>query len=110
MGGEAVKIRMLYRLLLKAVKKHHGVEDYKKHFKPFVAMQFRKDAPHLDRRIKLAEDYILQLNKCTAKDMFAPYNNMMETSQELKKQIDKSIDDGFQKQQSVGPQSARRQS
>ncbi|KAL9679151.1 hypothetical protein QQ045_017007 [Rhodiola kirilowii] len=65
MAAESTKIQKLYRLLLKAMKKHYGVEDYNKHFKPFVTMEFRKDASHLDRRIQLAKDYIVQLNKST---------------------------------------------
>ncbi|CAM8889120.1 unnamed protein product [Rhodiola kirilowii] len=97
MASESSKIPKLYRLLLKAVKKHHGVEDYNKHFKHFVTMQFRNDGPHLDRRIQLAEEYIVLLNKSTFKDMFTPYNNELDTSDELRKQIDKSIEDSFQR-------------
>lgn len=56
-----------YRHLLKAVVKHVGKEDYKRHFREFISEEFRKNSKLLDpssiqQKIKLAHDYTFLLN------------------------------------------------
>lgn len=67
MSSEALRAAMVYRLLLKAVKKHIGSEDSKKHFKDYVTQEFRKncslsDPTSVQEKIKLARDYTFLLN------------------------------------------------
>lgn len=68
MGSQqAMEAFKVYRVLLKAVKKHIGKEEYKKHFSQYIAEQFRKNSQLSDpslvaQRIKLANDYTYLLN------------------------------------------------
>ena len=66
---EALKVGLIYRNLLRAVKKHIGNEDSKKHFREYVTEEFRKnnssstsDLSSIDQSLKLAQDYTLILN------------------------------------------------
>ena len=64
---QALAAAKVYRDLLKAVKKHIGKEEYKKHFSEYITQQFRKNSQLSDtslvtQRIKLANDYAFLLN------------------------------------------------
>jgi len=57
----------VYRHLLKAVKRHIGKEETKKHFAEYVTEEFRKncvlsDPSSIQQKIKLAKDYTYLLN------------------------------------------------
>ena len=67
MNSEALQVAKVYRQLLKAVKKHVGKEESKKHFVDYVAQKFRDKSilskPHsIQQEIKLARDYTFLLN------------------------------------------------
>lgn len=57
----------IYRHLLKAVQKHIGKEDNKRHFREFITSEFRKNSSlsngaAVQQKIKLAQDYTFLLN------------------------------------------------
>lgn len=68
MGSEAsFQTAKIYRHLLKAVHKHIGKEDKKRHFREFITSEFRKNSSLSDgaagqQKIKLAQDYTFLLN------------------------------------------------
>ncbi|KAJ1396453.1 Complex 1 LYR protein [Sesbania bispinosa] len=67
MRSEAFHTAKIYRHLLKAVKKHIGKEETKRHFIEFVTSEFHKnrnlsDAVAIQQKIKLAHDYTFLLN------------------------------------------------
>ena len=67
MTSQAFQTAKIYRDLLKAVKKHIGKEDSKRHFLEFVTSEFHKnrrlsDGPALQQKIKLAQDYTFMLD------------------------------------------------
>lgn len=67
MSVEALQTANIYRQLLKAVKKHIGKEENKRHFLEFVISEFHKnrylsDGVALQQKIKLARDYTYLLN------------------------------------------------
>jgi len=67
MRTEAFQTVNIYRHLLKAVKKHIGKEENKKHFLEFVTSEFHKnrnlsDGVAVQQKIKLARDYTYMLN------------------------------------------------
>lgn len=67
MSSEALHALKTYRQLLKAIKKHIGKEDYKKHFSEFIMLEFQKnsnlsDQSSIQQKLKLAHDYTFLLN------------------------------------------------
>ena len=67
MRSDAFQTANIYRLLLKAVKKHIGKEENKRHFIEFVTSEFRNnrnlsDNVAIQQKIKLARDYTFLLN------------------------------------------------
>lgn len=85
-----------YRHLLKAVVKHVGKEDYKRHFREFISEEFRKNSKLLDpssiqQKIKLAHDYTFLLNSVHHhKDLLFSYNIAVDRSDEMKRILGKS--------------------
>lgn len=67
MSSEALQVAKVYRNLLKAVVKHIGKEENKRHFREYVTEEFRKksvpsDLSSIHQKIKLAQDYTYLLN------------------------------------------------
>ena len=67
MGSEALQAIKVYRHLLKSVKKHIGLEDYKQHFRDFIMEEFKKncklsDPSSIQNKLKLGRDYTFLLN------------------------------------------------
>lgn len=67
MSSEALQVAGVYRSLLKAVKKHIGNEDCKRHFRDYVTEEFRKNSllsngSSIQQKVKLAGDYTFLLN------------------------------------------------
>ncbi|XP_048134890.1 uncharacterized protein LOC115755008 isoform X1 [Rhodamnia argentea] len=96
MGSEALQAAKVYRHLLKAVKKHIGKEETKKHFVEYVTEEFRKNCVLLDpssiqQKIKLAKDYTFLLNSVHHhKDLLFSYNIAVDRSEEMKRILGKS--------------------
>ncbi|XP_047336460.1 uncharacterized protein LOC124940026 [Impatiens glandulifera] len=90
------KAMNIYRNLLKAVRKHVGKEDYKRHFTEFVTQEFRKSSSISDhsvikQKLKLARDYTLHLNSLHYhKELLYSYNVAIDRSDEMKKVLGKS--------------------
>ncbi|KAL5224264.1 hypothetical protein ABZP36_010903 [Zizania latifolia] len=84
----------VYRRLLKAVQKHVGVGASKKHFREFVAAEFRSPAGtkgDAKARLRLAGDYAYLLTSVHHhKDLLFSYNIAVDRSDEMKKILDKS--------------------
>lgn len=67
MRTEVFQTANIYRHLLKAVKKHIGKEENKRHFLEYVTSEFHKnrnltDGVAVQHKIKLARDYTYLLN------------------------------------------------
>ncbi|OWM70150.1 hypothetical protein CDL15_Pgr026000 [Punica granatum] len=96
MGSEASRAATTYRLLLKAIKKHIGKEDSKKHFKDYTAEEFRKNCSLVDpalaqEKIKLARDYTFLLSSVHHhKNLLFSYNIAVDRSDEVKRILGKS--------------------
>ncbi|KAL5188238.1 hypothetical protein HKD37_05G013754 [Glycine soja] len=96
MRSEAFQTANIYRLLLKAVKKHIGKEENKKHFIEFVTSEFRNnqnlsDNVAIQQKIKLARDYTFLLNSVHHhKDLLFSYNIAVDRSDEVKRTLGKS--------------------
>ncbi|XVF75500.1 hypothetical protein PTKIN_Ptkin13bG0192600 [Pterospermum kingtungense] len=97
MGSQkALAAAKVYRDLLKAVKKHIGKEEYKKHFSEYITQEFRKNSQLSDprlvtQRIKLANDYTFYLNSVHHhKDLLFSYNIAVDRSDEMKRILGKS--------------------
>ncbi|XP_027346721.1 uncharacterized protein LOC113858329 [Abrus precatorius] len=96
MRSEAFQTAKIYRLLLKAVKKHIGKEGNKRHFLEFVTSEFRKncnlsDGVAVQQKIKLAHDYTFLLNSVHHhKDLLFSYNIAVDRSDEVKRTLGKS--------------------
>ncbi|KAI4352888.1 hypothetical protein L6164_007097 [Bauhinia variegata] len=96
MGSEAFKSAMIYRQLLKAVKKHISKDESKRHFQDFITSEFRKnstlsDGVAVQQKIKLARDYTFLLNSVHHhKDLLFSYNIAVDRSDEMKKILGKS--------------------
>ncbi|KAH7537364.1 hypothetical protein FEM48_Zijuj03G0084700 [Ziziphus jujuba var. spinosa] len=91
MSSEALQVAKVYRNLLRAVKKHIGKEDTKKHFREYVIEEFRKnsilsDISSIEQKIKLARDYAVLLNS----DLLFSYNIAVDRSDETKRVLGKS--------------------
>ncbi|MCD7467839.1 hypothetical protein HAX54_005485 [Datura stramonium] len=90
---------MVYRNLLKAVKKHIGKEEHKVHFTDFIKEEFRKnrnleypkDPSFIQQRIKLAQNYTYLLNSVHHhKDLLFSYNIAVDRANEMTKVLGKS--------------------
>ncbi|KAG5029561.1 uncharacterized protein LOC114412986 [Glycine soja] len=96
MRSEAFQTANIYRLLLKAVKKHIEKEENKKHFIEFVTSEFRNnrnlsDNVAIQQKIKLARDYTFLLNSVHHhKDLLFSYNIAVDRSDEVKRTLGKS--------------------
>ncbi|XP_054780769.1 uncharacterized protein LOC129288286 [Prosopis cineraria] len=97
MGSEAsFQTAKIYRHLLKAVQKHIGKEDNKRHFLEFIKLEFRKnsnlsDGAAVQQKIKLARDYTFMLNSVHHhKDLLFSYNIAVDRTDEMKRVIGKS--------------------
>ncbi|KAJ4963868.1 hypothetical protein NE237_023807 [Protea cynaroides] len=96
MGFEAMQAAQVYRRLLKAVEKHIGKEDYKKHFRDFITQEFRKrsklqDSLAAQQKIKLAHDYTYLLNSVHHQmDLLFSYNIAVDRTDEMKRILGKS--------------------
>ncbi|XP_077221224.1 uncharacterized protein LOC143854960 [Tasmannia lanceolata] len=96
MSSEIMKAAKVYRNLLKAVGKHIGNDDNKRHFRDFIAQEFRKnlnltDTTAIQHKIKLARDYTLLLTSVHHhQDLLFSYNIAVDRSDEVKKTLRKS--------------------
>uniref|UniRef100_A0A0E0MC47 Uncharacterized protein n=1 Tax=Oryza punctata TaxID=4537 RepID=A0A0E0MC47_ORYPU len=84
----------VYRRVLKAVQKHVGGGDCKKHFREFVASEFRRPTgtdADTRARLRLAGDYAYLLASVHHhKDLLFSYNIAVDRSEEMKKILNKS--------------------
>ncbi|XP_052139794.1 uncharacterized protein LOC127758210 [Oryza glaberrima] len=84
----------VYRRVLKAVQKHVGGGDSKKHFREFVASEFRRPTgtdADARARLRLAGDYAYLLASVHHhKDLLFSYNIAVDRSEEMKKILNKS--------------------
>ncbi|XVF83303.1 hypothetical protein PTKIN_Ptkin16aG0476000 [Pterospermum kingtungense] len=97
MGSQqALATAKVYRNLLRAVKKHIGKEEHKKHFSEYITQQFRKNCQVSDpslvtQKIKLANDYTFLLNSVHHhKNLLFSYNVAVDRSDEMKRILGKS--------------------
>ncbi|MCD7456041.1 hypothetical protein HAX54_030515 [Datura stramonium] len=90
---------MVYRNLLKAVKKHIGKKEHKVHFTDFAREEFRKninlqypkDSSFTQQRIKLAQNYTYLLSNIHHhKDLLFSYNIAVDRSNEMTKVLGRS--------------------
>lgn len=90
---------MVYRNLLKTVKKHIGKEEHRVHFTDFIREEFRKsrnleypkDSSFAQQRINLAQNYAYLLNSVHHhKDLLFSYNIAVDRSNEMTKVLGKS--------------------
>ncbi|XP_043712153.1 uncharacterized protein LOC122660953 [Telopea speciosissima] len=96
MGSEVMQAAKVYRQLLKSVDKHIGKEEYKRHFRDFIAQEFRKSSELSDplaaqQKIKLARDYTYLLNSVHHQmDLLFSYNIAVDRTDEMKRILGKS--------------------
>ncbi|KAK7399730.1 hypothetical protein VNO78_10919 [Psophocarpus tetragonolobus] len=96
MRSDTFQTVKIYRHLLKAVKKHIGKEENKRHFLEFVTSEFRNnqnlsDGVAFQQKIKLARDYTFLLNSVHHhKDLLFSYNIAVDRSDEVKRTLGKS--------------------
>ncbi|KAL2343225.1 hypothetical protein Fmac_004510 [Flemingia macrophylla] len=96
MRSDAFETAKIYRLLLKAVKKHIGKDEKKRHFIEFVTSEFRNnqnltDGVAVQQKIKLARDYTYLLNSVHHhKDLLFSYNIAVDRSDEVRRTLGKS--------------------
>ncbi|KAF8410066.1 hypothetical protein HHK36_002588 [Tetracentron sinense] len=96
MGSEVLQAAKVYRHLLKAVKKHIGKEDNKRHFSEYITQEFRNnyelsDPSAIQQKIKLARNYTFLLNSVHHhKDLLFSYNIAVDRSDEMKRVLGKS--------------------
>ncbi|KAL4565055.1 hypothetical protein LXL04_029137 [Taraxacum kok-saghyz] len=96
-SGEALKAAMVYRELMKAVKKHIGKEEHKNHFRDYIKSEFRKngdqglDISFIQQKIKLARDYTFLINNVHHhQELLFSYNIAVDRTDEMKKILGKS--------------------
>ncbi|OVA19714.1 hypothetical protein BVC80_9059g33 [Macleaya cordata] len=90
MGIESLQTVRVYRNLLKAVKKHIGTEESKRHFTDFITQEFRKTLDP-SQKINLASDYTYMLNSIHHhKDLLFSYNIAVDRSEEMTRTLRKS--------------------
>ncbi|KAM0922890.1 hypothetical protein ACQ4PT_005843 [Festuca glaucescens] len=84
----------VYRRVMKAVQKHVGGGADKKHFREFVAAEFRSPAgteADARERLRLAEDYAYDITSIQhQKELLFSYNIAVDRSEEMKKTLNKS--------------------
>lgn len=84
----------VYRRVMKAVQKHVGVGADKKHFREFVAAEFRSRVgteADARARLRLAEDYAYHITSIQhQKELLFSYNIAVDRSEEMKKTLNKS--------------------
>ncbi|GLT66861.1 hypothetical protein SLA2020_392050 [Shorea laevis] len=96
MSSQTLQASKVYRDLLRAVKKHIGKEDHKKHFSEYITEEFRKnhelsDPSLVRRKIKIASDYTFLLNSIHHhKELLFSYNIAVDRSEEMKRILGKS--------------------
>ncbi|KAF9606922.1 hypothetical protein IFM89_030098 [Coptis chinensis] len=93
MGSEGLQAAKVYRHLLKAVKKHIGKEEHKRHFSDFINQEFHKvsDPSTAQRKIMLAHNYSYLLNSVHHhKELLFSYNIAVDRSDEVKRTLNKS--------------------
>ncbi|XP_004512677.1 uncharacterized protein [Cicer arietinum] len=96
MRSEAFQTVNIYRHLLKAVKKHIGKEENKRHFLDFITSEFHQnrhlsDGVAVQQKIKLARDYTYMLNSVHHhKELLFSYNIAVDRSDEVKRTLGKS--------------------
>ncbi|GAB2293165.1 hypothetical protein Dimus_027373 [Dionaea muscipula] len=96
MGALALRPAHAYRHILKSIQKHIGKEDYKRHFRDFIAEEFQKnreltEPSSIQNRLKLAQDYTVLLNSIHHhKELLFSYNIAVDRSDEMKKILGKS--------------------
>ncbi|XP_044508124.1 uncharacterized protein LOC123227403 [Mangifera indica] len=96
MSSEMLQAAKVYRHLLKAVGKHIGKEDYKRHFREYITQEFRKninlsDPSSIQQKIRLAYDYTFLINSVHHhKDLLFSYNIAVDRSDEMKRVLGKS--------------------
>ncbi|GLT78178.1 hypothetical protein SLA2020_497230 [Shorea laevis] len=96
MSSQALQATKVYHDLLRAVKKHIGKEDYKKHFSEYITEEFRKnhglsDPSLVRQKIKIASDYTFLLNSIHHhKELLFSYNIAVDRSEEMKRILGKS--------------------
>lgn len=96
MGSTVFQPAKIYRHLLKAVGKHIGKEDHKRHFRDFIIEEFRKNSETMNQssiqqKLKLARDYTFMLNSVHHhKDLLFGYNIAVDRSDEMKRILGKS--------------------
>ncbi|GLT93187.1 hypothetical protein SLE2022_109890 [Rubroshorea leprosula] len=96
MSSQALQATKVYRDLLRAVKKHIGKEDYKKHFSEYITEEFQKnhklsDPSLIRQKIKIASDYTFLLNSIHHhKELLFSYNIAVDRSEEMKRILGKS--------------------
>uniref|UniRef100_J3MJC0 Uncharacterized protein n=1 Tax=Oryza brachyantha TaxID=4533 RepID=J3MJC0_ORYBR len=84
----------VYRRVLKAVRRHVGGGASRKHFREFVASEFRRPTgteADAGARLRLAGDYAYLLTSVHShKDLLFSYNIAVDRSEEMKKILNKS--------------------
>ncbi|GMH27944.1 hypothetical protein Nepgr_029787, partial [Nepenthes gracilis] len=96
MAPRALHAADVYRRLLKSVKKHIGKEDYKSHFRDFIAEEFQKNRnlsvqSSVQNKLKLADDYTFLLNSVHHhKELLFSYNIAVDRSAEIARTLGKS--------------------
>ncbi|OVA20755.1 hypothetical protein BVC80_887g40 [Macleaya cordata] len=93
MGVEGLQAARVCKNLMKAVKKHIGVEESKRHFTDFITQEFRKTSnpSTVGQKIKLAQDYTFMLNSIHHhKDLLFSYNIAVDRSDEVTRTLRKS--------------------
>ncbi|XP_047050265.1 uncharacterized protein LOC124655406 [Lolium rigidum] len=84
----------VYRRVMKAVQKHVGGGADKKHFREFVAAEFRSPVgTEAEARagLRLAEDYAYHITSIQhQKELLFSYNIAVDRSEEMKKTLNKS--------------------
>ncbi|GAV91336.1 Complex1_LYR domain-containing protein [Cephalotus follicularis] len=96
MNSEVMQAAKVYRCLLKAIQKHIGKEDYKRHFREHITQEFRKngklsDPSSVQQRMRLAHNYTFLLNSVHHhKDLLFSYNIAVDRSKEMERTLGKS--------------------
>ncbi|XP_078445301.1 complex 1 protein, LYR family protein [Wolffia australiana] len=91
-----MRVGRVYRELLKSLEKNLGTKDKNKHFRDFVAGEFRKNVSLSDeavarRELKLAQDYTLLLNSVHHhKELLFSYNIAVDRTDEMRKTLKRS--------------------
>ncbi|CAA6661944.1 unnamed protein product [Spirodela intermedia] len=91
-----MRVGRVYRELVKSLEKHVGTSGKNKHFRDFVAGEFRRNSRLSDeaaaqRELKLARDYTFLLNSVHHhKELLFSYNIAVDRTDEMRKTLKKS--------------------